>query len=149
MYNYPMPAVTVDVVLFRESGEELEVLLIERGKEPFLGQLAFPGGHVEPTETVEQAAVRELLEETGIALTVDELMLVGVFSKPGRDPRGWYISISFLAVIDKDVEIKAGDDAAKVGWHQLKNPMYHFDVANKLAFDHAEMLEKAIWEYRD
>jgi 8-oxo-dGTP diphosphatase len=105
-------------------------LLIERGNDPFKGQLALPGGFVEDDETVEQAVVREVQEETG-AIWPDgiDLRLVGPYSKPGRDPRGPTLSIAFAALVSDTVHLRAGDDAAAVGWHDQWHKL-------PLAFDH-------------
>lgn len=128
--TYERPSVTVDCVVFDERDR---LLLIRRRNPPFAGQFALPGGFVDPGETVEAAARRELLEETG--LEARELRLAGVYSKPGRDPRGWTISIAYLVTTDGAVP-KAGDDAADVefraDWRDLD-----------LAFDHNEIVRDA------
>jgi len=122
----------VDVVVFKGA----DVLLIRRAHEPFKGQHALPGGFVKGDETVEQAAARELAEETG--LTDIPLRLVGVFSEPGRDPRGRVVSIAFLANLgDHEVTLRAGDDAASVEWMRIGD-------TDLLAFDHGEILDKAL-----
>lgn len=132
MTDYPRPSVTVDCVVFKGA----EVLLIRRANEPFKGQHALPGGFVNEGETVEQAAARELAEETG--LTDIPLRLVGVFSEPGRDPRGWVISIAFLADLgDREVTLRAGDDAAQVEWVRIGD-------TSLLAFDHESILDRAL-----
>ena len=139
--KYPKPAVTVDIVVFREqpcTGKE--VLLIRRGNHPYLGCWALPGGFAEQGETVEQGAARELLEETGV--TGAELKLVGVYSKPGRDPRGWTISAAYAAVVP-DASAVAGDDAAEVRWAQVKNVDGRYCVDCTLAFDHDDILAEA------
>lgn len=139
MTDYPRPALTVDCVII--DGDR--VLLIKRGKEPFAGRWALPGGYVNEGETVEQAAVRELEEETGLRLKAGpmaaDLKLVGVFSKPGRDPRGWVVSVAFVAILDdsEDIRVKAGDDAAEVEWVTIKAP-------DQLAFDHDDIVLKAL-----
>ena len=97
--------------------DRLQVLLVQRGGHPYLGCWATPGGFVSPGETADQAAARELAEETG----VDGLALepVALFSTPGRDPRGWTISYAFVAMDDKGVTVHAGDDAAKAQWFDV------------------------------
>ncbi|RUS46120.1 NUDIX domain-containing protein [Cohnella sp. AR92] len=124
--DYERPSVTADMVIFTVTNteadsyrklpeKELRVLLIRRGAHPYLGRWALPGGFVRPGETTEQAAARELREETG----VDDVYLeqLYTFSDSGRDPRTWVISCSYLALIDGDqVELNAGDDAEAAAW---------------------------------
>src|SRR5436309_1546590 len=98
-------ALTVDCVIF--SGKS--VLLIRRKFPPFEGQYALPGGFVEEDETAEEACIRETKEETN--LDVNNLRLIGVYSKPGRDPRGRTVSAAFLAEVKDPGSLKAGDDA--------------------------------------
>lgn len=94
-----------------------EVLLVRRGNHPDIGKLAFPGGFVEPDESAENAARRELLEETGAeAPPVRQLITV---STPGRDPRDWIITVCFYAETGK-FPVKAGDDAASAAWYNYK-----------------------------
>lgn len=136
-YEYPRPALTVDCVIFgKEENEELKVLLIRRGKEPFQGQWAFPGGFVNENETVENAAQRELVEETHF--NSEQLQQFGVFSEPGRDPRGWVVSVAFCTIVNvKDTSIQADDDAADAQWVPLTQ-------IREMAFDHKKILEKAL-----
>jgi len=133
-YDYPRPAVTVDtVVVTRERRPK--VLLIRRKNEPFAGAWAIPGGFVVMDETLEDAARRELREET--AVDPDELDQVYTFGDPGRDPRGRTISVVYVAEVDpEDVEPHAADDAAEVGWFPM-------DDLPPLAFDHKHILECA------
>lgn len=136
-YDYPRPAVAVDIAIFHWRQERLHVLLIQRVNEPFAGQWALPGGFVDMEETCLQAAARELEEETGVTnLTLKEL---GVFDAPHRDPRGRTISVAYLAVVPagQSVEARGGDDAANAEW---------FDVRSlpALAFDHAEVVARAL-----
>ncbi|HRT31038.1 MAG TPA: NUDIX hydrolase, partial [Anaerolineae bacterium] len=92
-YDYPRPMLTVDIALARPGPRGPEVLLIQRGHPPFKGAWALPGGFVEEGETLEQAARRELQEETG--LTDLPLQQLAAFGDPGRDPRGWTVSVVF------------------------------------------------------
>lgn len=124
--DYERPSVAADVVIFTVTKtevdsyrklpeKELRILLIRRGGHPFLGSWALPGGFVRPNETTEQAAVRELREETG----VDDIYLeqLYTFSDVGRDPRTWVMSCSYMALINSDqVQLKAGDDAVGAAW---------------------------------
>lgn len=118
--DYPKPSLTADMAVFRPVGGpegEWEVLLIRRGGHPFLGCWAFPGGFVEPGEDADQAAVRELQEETGL---VDvSLEQFGLYSTPGRDPRAWTASEAYLGVVNKNAQACAGDDAADAKWFSL------------------------------
>jgi 8-oxo-dGTP diphosphatase len=135
-YNYPRPALGTDVLLFSKEEHATYILLIERGNDPFKGYWAFPGGFVEEGESAEQAAIRELEEETNIRLTF--LHQLATFSKPDRDPRGWVVTVAFYAfVYQHDIVPKAGDDAARLQWFPLSN-------LPKLAFDHREILDKAL-----
>lgn len=133
-YKYPRPAVTTDCVVFRVEEGVLKTLLIERGNEPYKGYWAFPGGFLNMDENAEQGALRELEEETGLKLNHAEEF--GTFSTVDRDPRGRVISIAFYAITEHSV-VKGGDDAAKAQWFPI-------DSTPPLAFDHDEMLAKAI-----
>lgn len=144
--NYPKPAMTADIVIFRKEREDRRVLLIRRGGHPFLGRWALPGGFANEQEPVEQTARRELAEETGVEGL--SLQLVGVYSKPHRDPRGWVVSVAFCAGISEDIPVKAGDDAAEARWFTLEGEMLRDgDLTlrfEELAFDHGEILRDAI-----
>ena len=123
------PKLTVDVVIPSERG----VVLIRRGSDPFQGQWALPGGFVEVGETVEEAAVREVAEETGLA--VELAHLVGVYSDPNRDPRGHNVSVAFLARVLSG-ELVAATDAAEVS---VLDP-----GSVDLAFDHRRIVDDAL-----
>jgi len=133
-YPYPRPALTVDIVLIKEGCEGLEILLIQRGHPPFAGQWALPGGFVDEYEPLEAAARRELFEETG--LEAPELQQLGAFGDPGRDPRGWTVSVAFWTRIAGDITPRAGDDASAARWWPL-------DALPSLAFDHADIVRQA------
>ena len=133
-YDYPRPALTVDVVLVTREPNP-RVLLIERKADPFAGRWALPGGFVDENERLADAAVRELKEETG--LTATDLEQLHAAGDPGRDPRGWTVSVAFLARVDAgEAKAVAGDDAAKADWFRL-------DGLPELAFDHATLLDRA------
>ena len=132
-YKYPRPAVTADCVVIAQATRE--VLLIQRGIEPFKGCWAFPGGFMNMDETTEQCAVRELEEETGLRLS--SLRQIGTYSKVDRDPRGRTITVAYLALIDAPVSVKGQDDAAQAQWFPLS-------ALPPLAFDHAEIMQDAI-----
>jgi 8-oxo-dGTP diphosphatase len=134
-YEHPRPAVTVDVVLFYKSGERIEVLLVKRGREPFKGGWAFPGGFIREDESLETAAARELEEETGIGRV--GLHQIGTFGDPGRDPRGHTVSVAYGAVLEDRNEAAAADDAEEARWHSATRPP-------QLAFDHKKILRIAM-----
>jgi 8-oxo-dGTP diphosphatase len=130
--GYLAPALTVDAVLLKGG----EVLLIRRGGDPFRGAWAIPGGFVEVGERVEDAARRELVEETG--LRGDIVDLLGVWSDPARDPRGHTVSVVFVCKVSGIVSVAAaGDDAAEARWFALDA------LPPDLAFDHAQILDAA------
>lgn len=133
-YKYPHPAVTTDCVIFGLDGKALKVLLIKRGGNPFKGFWAFPGGFLNPDESAEEGALRELKEETGLEKAYIEQF--HTFSNPDRDPRERVISIAFISLI-KIQEVKGGDDAADAKW-------YPIDALPLLAFDHEEMFRMAL-----
>ncbi len=113
-----------------------KIVLIRRRNEPFKGKLALPGGIVEYGESVEDALRRELEEEIG--LVCEPAKLVGVFSKPDRDPRGHFVSVCFLAKPVRG-KLKAGDDAEDVVLISVEEAL-----SRELAFDHSEMLREAM-----
>lgn len=125
------PLLTVDCVVLDAEGR---VLLIRRGRPPFEGAYAFPGGFVDVGETVENAARRELMEETGVK--AGKLTLVGVYSAPSRDPRGHTASVAFLTRV-RSGKAKAGDDAAAVEWVKPGPRL-------AMAFDHRAILRDAL-----
>lgn len=135
-YKYPHPAVTTDCVVFGYDGERLNVLLIERGGEPFKGSWAFPGGFLEMDEAAEEGAKRELFEETG--LRISDLRQFHTFSTPNRDPRDRVISIAYYALVSI-MEVKGSDDAAQAQWFPLNE-------VPPLAFDHDLFLRLAKME---
>lgn len=130
---YDRPALTADVVMFALGEGELNVLLIQRGKSPFQGEWAFPGGFVNVGESPQSAASRELEEETGIREV--HLEQLGAFGDPWRDPRGHTVTVAYLAVMAASAsrEGEAGSDAAQVRWWSV-------DDLPPLAFDHADIL---------
>lgn len=136
-YDYPMPAITADVVVFNhKSGEPVKVLLIKRKNEPYKDCWALPGGFMEIDETLENCARRELYEETGLLTRV---VHVGVSDKVDRDPRGRVISHIYIAsVLDSVGFLKAGDDAESLAWFSQEECK---DI--NLAFDHKEAIDLA------
>ena len=136
-YKYPRPAVTADCVVIT-SEEEPQVLLIERGDEPFKGCWAIPGGFLNMDETTEQCAIRELEEETG--LKIDQASQIGTYSKVDRDPRGRTISVAYLAIVERPLEVSGQDDAAKAKWFSV-------NALPPLAFDHDKIMADAMTKY--
>lgn len=141
-YEYPRPAVTVDVVLFTIRAGELAVLLIRRGGAPFKGHWALPGGFVEENETLERAASRELKEETGIEQSALEQL--GAFGDPGRDPRGHTVSVAFYAFLVAPARPVAADDAADAQWVSIASL-----ARSRVAFDHARIIALAVARLRE
>lgn len=139
--EYPRIEVTVDVVALTPLEDALHVLLIRRGQEPYRGAWALPGGFLEVDEDLAPAAARELHEETGIALHPGELVQVGAYADPHRDPRGRVVSIAHLAELDRHVDPEAGDDADHAEWVPLSKVL---DTDEALAFDHARILRDAV-----
>ena len=123
------PKLMVDVVIPAEDG----IVLVRRGSEPFEGQWALPGGFVEVGETVQEAAVREAAEETGLAVEISRL--VGVYSGPDRDPRGHNVSVAFLVRV-LGGQMRASSDAAEV------DVLDHASI--ELAFDHDRIVADAL-----
>ena len=138
--EYPRPMLTADVIVFSLIRKIPRVLLIRRLNEPFEGQWALPGGFVNEYETLLNAARRELREETSV--TIDTFRPCDIFDAPGRDPRGWCISVAFYAVVGPhEIEPRANDDAGEVRWRQAMRPP-------RLAFDHRLILMEGLARLR-
>ncbi len=134
-YEYPHPAVTTDIVVFTIRRDELKVLLIKRAEDPYLGAWALPGGFVDIDESLDEAARRELQEETGVAGVYLEQLYT--FGTPDRDPRERVITVAYYALIPSDrLQIRAASDAEAVGWFGLSE-------LPALAFDHPDILDLA------
>ncbi|MBO4488494.1 MAG: NUDIX hydrolase [Bacteroidales bacterium] len=134
-YDYWRPAVTVDNVVLNFDGTHLRMLLIRRKNEPYKDQWAFPGGFLDEDESLEEAAQRELKEETGV--NKKPFIQIGSFSRVDRDPRGRTITTAFLTLTrSNETKIKAQDDAKEVSWFPVHN-------MPALAFDHEEIFQKA------
>lgn len=137
-YRYPRPALTVDCVVFGLDLQEteLKVLLIQRAGEPFKGSWALPGGFVHIDETTDEAARRELEEETGLRNVFLEQLYT--FSAVDRDPRERVVSVAHYALVKlSDHGVRAATDASDAAWFSV-------DDATELAFDHDEVLELAL-----
>ncbi len=140
--QYERPSVTVDVVIFTLRRRQLHVLLVQRKHWPFEGMWAIPGGFVRMDESLEDAARRELAEETGIDDPDIYLEQLYTFGDPGRDPRTRVITVAYFALISSDhLCLRADSDAAVADWF----PAYH---PPELAFDHARILRYAIQRLR-
>ena len=115
---FPHPSVTADFALICGGA----LLLVKRGGHPCLGMWALPGGFSEPGEDLRQTAIRELSEETGAAGA--EPCLIGIYSRPGRDPRGWTMSGLFAAVLDEEPAVEAADDARDARWFRMAHEVH-------------------------
>jgi 8-oxo-dGTP diphosphatase len=136
-YEYPRPSVTVDVVIFTIRDNTLQVLLVNRGEEPFRAKQALPGGFVRLDESLENAALRELEEETGVQDAYLEQLYT--YGDPERDPRGRVITVAYFALIcaGKHIRKEGGTDAVGAGWFPV-------DSLPELAFDHSEIIAYAL-----
>lgn len=134
-YKYPHPAVTTDIVIFTMRDERLQLLLIKRREAPYRGKWALPGGFLQIKETLDECAVRELEEETGVSNVYLEQLYT--FGEVKRDPRERVISVAYYALIPSDkLDIRPSTDADAVGWFSMNE-------LPKLAFDHNEIVDKA------
>ena len=140
-YDFHRPALTADVAAIAAGEGGSRVLLIRRGNPPFAGQWALPGGFVDEGERPEDAARRELAEETGLRFD-GPLTIVGVYGEPGRDPRGRTVSAVYLAVLERETEVGGADDAAEARW-------FAADDLPPLAFDHHLVVADALAAYAD
>ncbi len=131
-YKYPRAALTVDAIVYFVEEKTTKVLLIERGRDPFKNKWALPGGFIEMDETLEKACIRELEEETGLA--VKEMKQFRAYDAVDRDPRHRTISVVFSAKLDAEQKVKGSDDASNAAWFSL-------DELPELAFDHAQILK--------
>ena len=150
--KYPRPSVAADIVALTLRSEptgnwraperrRAAILLVKRGGHPFKGSWALPGGFLQPGESLEECARRELREETG--LEASALVPLAPRSKPGRDPRGWILSCPYLCIVTAGAEgVRGGDDAAAAEWRPLAEP------GRRLAFDHDEILAGALARLR-
>ena len=134
--DYHRPMLTADVVVLAGASENARVLLIQRGNPPFAGSWALPGGFVEQGEQVAEAAPRELAEETGLRVDAGSLELSGVYDTPGRDPRGWTVSVVYIARVPGESAVAGADDASDARWFVVEE-------LPELAFDHALILADA------
>ena len=147
--RFENPSLTVDIVVFAMREGALHVLLIKRGIPPFKGRLALPGGFVLPRETVEQAAARELEEETSLrGVYLEQLYTC---SEPDRDPRGRVVSVAHMALLPADRldAVKGGSDAHEASWVPMAESVARTQSGKKfLAFDHDAIVEMALARLR-
>lgn len=166
--TYEKPSLTVDNVILaydRES-EKTKMLMIKRKANPFKDTYALTGGFVDSTESSEQAVLREVREEVGLELTMNQIEQLYSFSTPLRDPRGWVVSIAYLTFLPELPEVIVGDDAKEFAWFTidldketetfvlenentgetilLKDGRLLESSTTKLAFDHTEIVYKAL-----
>ena len=139
--DYPPFAVTVDVAVFTIRHDALQVLLIERGQEPFLGAWALPGGFVKIDEDLDQAAARELAEETGLRGSASHLEQLGSYGAPERDPRMRVVSVAYWAIAADLPVLRGGGDAAAAALIPVQE-IEHGRVL--LAFDHERIVRDAV-----
>jgi len=135
-YSHPRPALSVDVVIFSLRDSQLQVLLIQRAGEPFQGMWALPGGFVRMDESLEEAASREMQEETGLQEAYLEQLYT--YGEPSRDPRGRVVTVAYFALIQADAVFRkeGGSDASQALW-------YPINTLPDLAFDHKEIIHYA------
>ncbi len=133
--------VTTDALVFALVGKKVQVLMVKRGKPPFEGMWAVPGGFVEMDEELEESALRELKEETGLQGVKLEQM--HTFGTIGRDPRGRQITVVYIGIAGEGAtHVAGGDDAADARWFDIE------ELPEDIAFDHREVIEMGIAELK-
>ncbi|MCA9939750.1 MAG: NUDIX hydrolase [Anaerolineales bacterium] len=139
--KYDRPSVTVDVVVFTLQGDDLKVLLVRRKYKPYAGTWAIPGGFVHMSESLDDAALRELAEETGVTDVYLEQLYT--FGEPDRDPRTRVITVAYFALVPyKAITLASpGDEASETAWFSLQ-------ALPPLAFDHQKVLDYALTRLR-
>jgi len=136
IHKYEKPSVTADIVIYTIQNNELKILLVKRGIEPFKNKWAIPGGFVRIHESLEDAAKRELEEETGVKDVYLEQLYS--FGDPKRDPRGRVITVAYMALINSEkIKLKAATDVSEVQWFSIKK-------IPQLAFDHKKILDYSL-----
>lgn len=137
--DYPPFAVTVDLVALTVRNDQLQVLLVTRGEEPYLGRAALPGGFVRIDEDLPHAAARELAEESGVRCAPAHLEQLGTYGAPERDPRMRVVSVAYLALAPELPDPIAGTDASAASWAPVGRAL-----SSRLAFDHARILRDGV-----
>jgi len=140
-YEYPRPAVTVDIIVFTLRESKLQVLLVQRAHPPYQYTWALPGGFVRMEESLEEAAARELEEETGVSQAYLEQLYT--YGDPERDPRGRVITVAYYALLPRDAPIRqeGGSDARQAA-------LFPVEALPDLAFDHTDIIAYAIRRLR-
>lgn len=141
-HDYPPFAVTVDLAVFTIRAGLLSVLLVERGDDPFAGSWALPGGFVGIDETVEEAALRELAEETGLDIFSGHVEQLRTYGNPARDPRMRVVSVAHVAFAPNLPVPTPGSDAAAARWWPITDLLA--EDGPVLAFDHGTILSDAL-----
>lgn len=143
VYEFPRPAVTVDIILFTFRDNALQVLLIQRTNEPYKDRWALPGGFIDMDEDLDDAATRELAEETNVTDVYLEQLYT--FGEPGRDPRTRVVTVAYFALLSADqasrLDVRGGDDTRDARWWSI------YDLP-ELAFDHGRILQYALQRLR-
>ncbi|MFD9584869.1 NUDIX domain-containing protein [Streptomyces sp. NPDC059980] len=137
---------TADIVIFTIRSQRLHVLLVKRGTDPFRGKLALPGGFVRPGESLEDTAMRELKEETGLSTSSFSLRQMHTYSRPQRDPRGRIVTTAFLAIAPNLPEVTGATDAYKADWVEVEESLWSH--SSSLAFDHGLILQRGLEQVR-
>lgn len=145
--DYPPFAVTVDLTVFTIRNGRLCVLLVRRGDQPYAGKWALPGGFVKPAEGIDDAAARELLEETKVDVFTGHLEQLATYGDPGRDPRMRVVSVAYVAFAPNLPEPVAGTDAADARWWAVDD-MLDDEAGVALAFDHNRIIRDGLERVR-
>jgi len=141
MARHPSLAVTVDLVVLTVRDQALKVLVIQRGEPPFQGRWALPGGFVLPEENLDDAAGRELAEETGLTAGTVHLEQLGSYGEPDRDPRMRTVSVAYLGLAPDLPTPEAGDDAMAAEWLPVARLL---KARSSMAFDHPVILRDGV-----
>lgn len=140
-YDYPMPSITTDVIVLRQSINNNEILLIKRKNEPYKDCWALPGGFMEINETLKECAIRELHEETGLCIDIEKLETVTILDDVNRDSRGRVISVVYFSTVEENAKAIASDDAKELEWFDVTK------LPKNIAFDHLKAIDTAITNY--
>ena len=140
MTEFERPGLSADAVVLCGRGDDMRLLVIERGRDPYRGRSALPGGFVEKDELLREAVVRELREETGLSLPAAAGLPLTLRAAKGRDPRGWTVSLPYLFWLPQPESVAGGDDATRADWVALRD-------IGELAFDHGAMLCEALGRF--
>lgn len=137
MANRDNAAIVADSIVLKEKDglKKDQILLVKRGREPFMGMWALPGGHIKTYETCIEGAYRENSEETNVQPEDIDLEFIGIADIPDRDPRGRVVSFIYKGRLNKEIKIKAGDDAGAARWFMADN-------LPPMAFDHAKIIKE-------